>query len=172
MRRITGFQEDVDTKEHGEGTVRVLDRGDGEGVTIELIYAGTIPACLVEARALHRTLGAMLDVLDPRPEEALTGNEPALDYATKMVWERRRQVVEEAFTAQHDRTVNGDGQLAQAAGCYALSAGYARRDAIERLWPWDADWYKPSDPRRNLIKAGALILAELERLDRVEGSNG
>lgn len=33
-------------------------------------------------------------------------------------------------------------------------------------WPWDFQWFKPSDDRRNLVKAGALILAELERLDR------
>ena len=34
-------------------------------------------------------------------------------------------------------------------------------------WPWDAGWWKPSDRRRNLVKAGALILAEIERLDRL-----
>jgi len=34
-------------------------------------------------------------------------------------------------------------------------------------WPWNAGWWKPSDRRRNLVKAGALILAEIERLDRL-----
>ncbi|MNY70647.1 hypothetical protein D3C86_2088230 [compost metagenome] len=34
-------------------------------------------------------------------------------------------------------------------------------------WPWSEDWWKPSpEPRRNLVKAGALILADIERLDR------
>lgn len=29
------------------------------------------------------------------------------------------------------------------------------------------DWWKPKDRRRNLVKAGALIVAEIERLDRL-----
>ena len=33
-------------------------------------------------------------------------------------------------------------------------------------WPWAPEWWKPSSYRRNLIKAGALIIAEIERLDR------
>ncbi len=35
-------------------------------------------------------------------------------------------------------------------------------------WPesWASCWFKPKDRRRDLIKAGALILAEIERLDR------
>ncbi|GAG33310.1 unnamed protein product, partial [marine sediment metagenome] len=36
------------------------------------------------------------------------------------------------------------------------------------IWPWDPSWWKPTDERRNLEKAGALIVAELERLDRLE----
>jgi len=34
------------------------------------------------------------------------------------------------------------------------------------VWPpeWD---FKPNEPRRMLIKAGAMILAEIERIDRL-----
>ena len=35
------------------------------------------------------------------------------------------------------------------------------------MWPWDPHWFKTSSRRRDLIKAGALILAEIERLDRM-----
>jgi hypothetical protein len=36
------------------------------------------------------------------------------------------------------------------------------------FWPWDQDWWKPSpDPIRNLVKAGALIAAEIDRLQRL-----
>jgi hypothetical protein len=36
-------------------------------------------------------------------------------------------------------------------------------------WPWDAEWWKPSpDSVRNLVKAGALIAAEIDRLQRKE----
>jgi hypothetical protein len=37
-------------------------------------------------------------------------------------------------------------------------------------WPWDKVWW-PSDRRRNLVKVGALILAEIERIDCLR-SNG
>lgn len=35
-------------------------------------------------------------------------------------------------------------------------------------WPFGQDWWKPSnDPIRNLVKAGALIAAEIDRLHRI-----
>ncbi|EBP0408322.1 hypothetical protein JN58_23590 [Salmonella enterica] len=33
-------------------------------------------------------------------------------------------------------------------------------------WPLSSVWWKPSSPRGDLVKAGALILAEIERGDR------
>jgi hypothetical protein len=38
-------------------------------------------------------------------------------------------------------------------------------EAPPSCWPTDWRW-NPADPRRNLVKAGALILAEIERIDR------
>ncbi len=36
---------------------------------------------------------------------------------------------------------------------------------------WPPDWqFRPSDPRRMLVKAGALILAEIERLETNVGA--
>jgi hypothetical protein len=43
-------------------------------------------------------------------------------------------------------------------------AAYAAND--EALWPWDFRYWKPRGRRRNLIRAAALIIAELERMDR------
>lgn len=37
---------------------------------------------------------------------------------------------------------------------------------VPRGWPWGSSWWKPKDPRRDLVRAGALILAEIERIDR------
>ena len=34
------------------------------------------------------------------------------------------------------------------------------------MWPWTSEWWKPSTRRRMLVKAAALILSEIERLDR------
>ncbi|MBN9304094.1 MAG: hypothetical protein BGO82_17115 [Devosia sp. 67-54] len=95
--------------------------------------------------------------------------------ARDVLMERSRQIAAEGWTAEHDDQ-HDDGQLARAAAAYAIFAGLPRQfttlaqsmgRAIPMIWPWDAGWWKPSEQnRRNLVKAGALILAELERLDR------
>ncbi|HHZ9093024.1 TPA: hypothetical protein ACWLYC_004152 [Pseudomonas aeruginosa] len=86
--------------------------------------------------------------------------------------ERRRQVEVEGWTPEHDDE-HADGQMAQAAGCYALHAGGigtdwpdGRQNGAALFWPWDKDSWKPTTPRRDLVKACALALAEIERLDR------
>ncbi|WP_425327891.1 hypothetical protein [Pseudomonas nitroreducens] len=90
--------------------------------------------------------------------------------------ERRRQVEEEAFDPSHDDMATR-GQLARAAGCYALHTGGVGTKWPEGIgngcalfWPWDKGWWKPKTPRETLIRAGALIFAELERLDRAAAS--
>lgn len=86
--------------------------------------------------------------------------------------ERRRQVEAEGWTPEHDDE-HADGQMAQAAGCYALHAGGIDtdwpggiRNGSALFWPCDKDWWKPTTTRRDLVKACALALAEIERLDR------
>jgi hypothetical protein len=84
--------------------------------------------------------------------------------------ERARQISVEGWTPDHDDAHNR-GELARAAACYALSASL--RDAARAskwwpsLWPWSQSWWKPTNRRRDLVKAGALLLAEIERLDRL-----
>ncbi|HFX1570606.1 TPA: hypothetical protein ACID4M_005627, partial [Pseudomonas aeruginosa] len=39
-------------------------------------------------------------------------------------------------------------------------------DEAPAIWPFSAKWWKPRDARANYMRAGALILAEIERLDR------
>lgn len=82
--------------------------------------------------------------------------------------ERQRQINEEGFDAEHDDNENENGQLATAGACYAANAA----DFVwiggwpGEVWPWRRGWWKPSTPRRDLVKAAALIIAEIERLDR------
>ena len=107
--------------------------------------------------------------------------------------ERRRQIEVEGWTTKHDAG-HFAGEMARAAAAYAVYGSmpkdrvfqvdvYGRsRYGGERqyqfgwflpatmLWPWDADWWKPKDPRRDLVRAGALIVAEIERLDRSNGT--
>lgn len=111
--------------------------------------------------------------------------------------ERARQVSAEGWTPEHDDQ-HADFQLAQAARAYLWAARQTSIGLeSERLpldlptanhnpwngraleagsfawpvsqWPWESSWWKPSDdPIRNLVKAGALIAAEIDRLQRLK----
>ena len=59
---------------------------------------------------------------------------------------------------------------AAAAFTFAGVPKYARAGWPELFWPWRRPRFRPGEQRENLVRAGALILAELERLERLEGS--
>lgn len=97
--------------------------------------------------------------------------------------ERIRQITVEGFTPDHDDQ-HSDGALARAGACYAMNAGkaasYEDRHGIRMQpadyanspmpadWPWALSWWKPKTQTQDLIRAGALIVAELERRLRQE----
>ncbi|KVD71841.1 hypothetical protein WI89_01050 [Burkholderia ubonensis] len=88
------------------------------------------------------------------------------DAARDVLAERRRHVEAEGWTPERDDE-HSNGELARAAACYAHAAGsWMGQHRMPAEWPWEREWWKPSTPRRDLVKAGALILAEIERLDR------
>lgn len=106
-----------------------------------------------------------------------------------VIAERRRQVEQEGWTAQHDDDEHYDRALARAALSYTThyverawiadeaAAGNdvgARYDADESPdeWPWEDQWWKPKTPRKDLVRAAALLLAEIERVDREEANHG
>lgn len=78
--------------------------------------------------------------------------------------ERERQIYQEGWTEEHDdKHVNNE--LALAAACYTVPDVFS-----QGYWPptWDLSWYKSTTRIRDLVKAGALIAAEIERLKRIE----
>lgn len=82
--------------------------------------------------------------------------------------ERQRQIDAEGWTPEHDDEYDED-ELRWAAACYMLpvDTDFEGYDFNVRCWPWDRAWWKPSDdPIRNLVKAGALVAAEIDRLER------
>lgn len=81
--------------------------------------------------------------------------------------ERKRQVTKERWTPEHDDE-HDSGEIAMAAAAYAWHAGGASLNGVYgvNLWPWDASCWKPKDPIRDLVRAGALIAAEIDRLQR------
>lgn len=110
--------------------------------------------------------------------------------ADDVLAERRRQIEAEGYTAKHDDE-HQDGTIAMAAACYAaphriyIKADYAL--GVSFMDPWPAGWRSDKRPhegnmvrsngakgeqyrRRLLVKAGALIIAEIERIDRASPS--
>jgi hypothetical protein len=86
--------------------------------------------------------------------------------------ERRRQLLEEGFTPRHDDQHDAH-ELTRAAISYIR---HVQKYAGNKLygditapstWPWGLNWWKPRTPRRDLIRAAALLVAEIERLDRI-----
>lgn len=97
--------------------------------------------------------------------------------AEQIAAERRRQKTDEGHTDEADDQWK-EGQLARAAVCYTVPTeffpvlfGKARFDGVPDFWPWDKKWYNPKAARRvqDLVRAGALIAAEIDRLDREQG---
>jgi hypothetical protein len=87
------------------------------------------------------------------------------DGAVAMVAERERQLHGEGWAPEHDDQ-HRPGELAAAGVCYAMphAAGIPEDPrATPEVWPWDAEWWKPKDVRADLVRAGALLAAELDR---------
>ncbi|PZR81160.1 MAG: hypothetical protein DI537_38590 [Stutzerimonas stutzeri] len=89
--------------------------------------------------------------------------------------ERRRQIEAEGWGNVHD-----DGhtnfELSRAAVAYAQRGAMTHdvrileeeRNHVPSIWPWTRAWWKPKDRRADLVRAAALLIAEIERLDRAE----
>ncbi|WP_051487953.1 hypothetical protein [Roseivivax marinus] len=92
--------------------------------------------------------------------------------------ERERQVALEGMTEAHD-DAHVQGELAGAAACYLLNTLDVAEPFVPcsaqvyaaELWPWARGWWKPKDRRRDLVRAAALAIAEVERLDRMEAGD-
>ena len=74
-----------------------------------------------------------------------------------VIKERNRQREVEGWTIEHDDAQDSGG-LFYAGRCYFKNTFDG--------WPYDDEWWKPKDRLRNLIRAGAFFVAELERIGR------
>jgi hypothetical protein len=101
--------------------------------------------------------------------EALHIRRPLSPFMAAVIAERYRQVEQEGWSPEHD-DAHPPGELAQAGAAYVIECA----DRLKGLgstgpsiiWPWDHTWWKPAGFRRDLVKAGALIVAEGEKFDR------
>lgn len=134
---------------------------------------------LRERASSETVLGCVMIGLEDL-QEAISALEamPSTKAAADVMAERKRQIDKEGWTPEHDDRHTG-GDMALAAASYAANAatwiGINPNLPEEKYavlanpfrWPWAKKWWKPTNPRRDLIKAAALILAEIERLDRL-----
>lgn len=125
-------------------------------------------------KLIMEATGAVVGRIQMQIAEEMEARQPI---ANEILFERARQI---AIEGKND-AVNTDGQLARAAGGYALFAGGAKNlekrkergwpgkiISVPRHWPWEVKFFKPHSPRRALVIAAALIIAEIERLDTLE----
>ncbi len=83
--------------------------------------------------------------------------------------ERQRQIDVEEYSPSHD-SIHDRGVLAQAASCYCDSSWMHNNDfskeeieITHEHWPFSPEWWKPKSFERDMERAGALIIAEMER---------
>lgn len=115
-------------------------------------------------------------------------NSDRAEVLSAILAERMRQETGEGWDEAHDDE-HVNGELAMVAACYATPMATVSQDEavdvsggrgetpvwerqkfrVPKLWPpaWHASWWKPKDRERDLVRAAALIMAELERLRRV-----
>ena len=87
--------------------------------------------------------------------------------------ERVRQLSKEGWSAEHDDR-HDRFELTKAAMCYcavdAVDVG-AFAMLYKFLWPWAPEYWKPGYGQagtvRSLVNAGALIAAEIDRINRL-----
>ncbi|MFC7515049.1 hypothetical protein ACFQUU_08540 [Herbaspirillum sp. GCM10030257] len=121
---------------------------------------------------------ALLRQSQPVHSDAKDAERPVI---REIAAERERQVSAEGWSETHDDE-HGDDSLLMAAICYAMPTELRQPVkpqhvvvgrvstpyAVPIWWPesWCATWWKPKDRRRDLIRSTALIVAEIERIDR------
>ena len=82
--------------------------------------------------------------------------------------EREKQIVTDHSTPDVDDGYTDD-ELCRAASCYLMAGQKGDLGGTPVLWPWpNGMWWNPSedDPITDLVKAGALIAAEIDRRQR------
>lgn len=78
--------------------------------------------------------------------------------------ERQRQIEVKGYDSVHDDKHRSD-VLVWAAACYCLANIIKPSFLLDNFWPFSPEYFKPSPDNRlkELVKAGALVVAELER---------
>jgi hypothetical protein len=184
------------TTEFTESLPDPADRPRDAGVAVT--DSGTLLARQAHLLDIYAALGIEMNKGDPfteiaklrrgsaQPAQQLYDSIPLFGYEL-VTRERIRQITQERWSSAHDDE-HTDHSLAVVAAMYAVagipsptrvaSIGYrvidVTRPPEEDAWPssWDREFDKRDqhDPLRRLVIAGALICAEIDRLQRAADS--
>lgn len=132
-------------------------------------YYAELDAMTPEERAGHDAKIAAFKTMLPQPVPVASGesvSQPLTDALRDVIAERQRQISVKGWAPEHDDTY---------IGCELAAAAISYIEPVEAENYWPADWhddsFRPSDYRRNLVKATALLVAELEWLDRISAAS-
>lgn len=144
--------------------------------------------CEVAARNVRKLAAALRNKEDARVAadaaqaiEALLSTHPTTvdDAMVERAWsevvaERARQISAEGWTPEHD-DAHRQGELLRAAVIYlwhGTTNGASYEGGTPNGWTWEPEWWKPKDRHSNLVRAGALCLAERDRCIRLGAATG
>lgn len=137
-------------------------------------------------QAMHQQLLDMLGAIDHQGAAGRIGELVGLELllntggagrgVTAIAQERRGQIEREGYAPSEDDAYTA-GELAQAACAYITwewSEAHDRDRHLALHWPmgWGLAAFKPKDRRSDLVRAGALLAAEIDRLDRKAAGHG
>jgi hypothetical protein len=148
------------SKEVKRWDLRIVNRYAGDG-TGEIETDATMKAGPHGRYVLHSDYDALLAERDALLDERDRPTRASAD----VLAERRRQVEREGWTPAHDDLYSA-AELPRAAAAYVLNGANDEAPCAPCIWPFHAKWWKPRDARANYVRAAALLLAEIERIDR------
>lgn len=151
---------------------------------LEYIEYDEALGCYIEKQGLPTGVAAWANGAFYGFEQAAKAQAIPEGFAIKdVINERQRQINQEFYSTENDDEYK-QNELLRAAVCYAenvVRRGWVfdsnfgpdvyQEEEVPDLWPWDLDFWKPKNPRRDLVRAAALIIAEIERIDRSTGTS-
>lgn len=120
-----------------------------------------------EIAMLRGEIGRLSGLLNSHTEGVAGATQAGMDALGERARQRRMEGYDDAHDDAHD-----DFTLSSAAIAYTMDArlrgttGHGFTDTPPPNWPWDSSDWKPKSVRQALVVAAALIIAEIERIDR------
>lgn len=125
-----------------------------------------------EIAMLRGEIGRLSELLNAHTEGVAGATQGGMDVLGERARQRRMEGYDDAHDDAHD-----DFTLSSAAIAYTMDArlrgttGHGFTDTPPPDWPWDYSDWKQKSVRQALVVAAALIIAEIERLDRASISD-